>query len=36
MVHVEAKQGYVTGHPSDGPELKTTKFALEEHVSLVI
>jgi hypothetical protein len=26
----------VTGHPSDGENLKTSKFALEGHVSLVI
>jgi hypothetical protein len=26
----------ITGHPSDGENLKTSKFALEGHVSLVI
>jgi hypothetical protein len=26
----------VTGHPSDGENLKTSKFALEGHVSVVI
>jgi hypothetical protein len=26
----------VTGHPSDGENLKTSKFTLEGHVSLVI
>jgi hypothetical protein len=26
----------VAGHPSDGENLKTSKFALEGHVSLVI
>jgi hypothetical protein len=33
---VEAKQGTVTGHPSDGENLKTFKTALEGLVSLVI
>jgi hypothetical protein len=26
----------VTGHPSDGENLKTSKFSLKGHVSLVI
>jgi hypothetical protein len=33
---VEAKQGAVTGHPSDGENLKTSKTALEGLVSIVI
>jgi hypothetical protein len=33
---VEAKQGAVVGHPSDGENLKTSKIALEGLVSLVI
>jgi hypothetical protein len=33
---VEAKQVAVTGHPSDGESLKTSKTALEGLVSLVI
>jgi hypothetical protein len=33
---VEAKQCAVTGHPSDGENLKTPKTALEGLVSLVI
>jgi hypothetical protein len=33
---VEAKQGAVAGHPSDGENLKTSKTALEGLVSLVI
>jgi preprotein translocase subunit Sss1 len=33
---VEAKQVAVTGHPSDEEYLKTSKFALEGLVSLVI
>jgi hypothetical protein len=33
---VEAKQCVVAGHPSDGENLKTSKNALEGHVSLVI
>jgi hypothetical protein len=33
---VEAKQGAVAGHPSDGESLKTSKTALERLVSLVI
>jgi hypothetical protein len=33
---VEAKQGVVAGHPSDGENLKTSKTTLEGLVSLVI
>jgi hypothetical protein len=33
---VEAKQGAVAGHPSDGENLKTSKTTLEGLVSLVI
>jgi hypothetical protein len=33
---VEAKQVAVTGHPSDGESLKTSKTALEGLVSLVV
>jgi hypothetical protein len=33
---VEAKQVAVAEHPSDGENLKTSKFTLEGHVSLVI
>jgi hypothetical protein len=33
---VEAKQVAVVGHPSDGENLKSFKFTLEGHVSLVI
>jgi hypothetical protein len=33
---VEAKQGAVARHPSDGVNLKTSKTALEGLVSLVI
>jgi hypothetical protein len=33
---VEAKQVAVTGHPSDGEDLKISKTALEGLVSLVI
>jgi hypothetical protein len=33
---VEAKQGAVAGHPSDGQNLKTSKTALKGLVSLVI
>jgi hypothetical protein len=33
---VEAKQVAVTGHPSDEENLKTSKFALEGLVSLVL
>jgi hypothetical protein len=36
MACVEAKQGAVVGHPSDGENLKTSKTALEGFVSLVI
>jgi hypothetical protein len=36
MAFVEAKQGAVAGHPSDGENLKTSKTALEGLVSLVI
>jgi hypothetical protein len=33
---IEAKQVAVTGHPSDGENLKTSKTALEGLVSLVV
>jgi hypothetical protein len=33
---VEAKQGAVAGHPSDGQNLKTSKTTLEGLVSLVV
>jgi hypothetical protein len=36
MACVEAKQGAVAGHLSDGENLKTSKTALEGLVSLVI
>jgi hypothetical protein len=36
MACVEATQGAVTGHPSDGEDMKTSKSALEGLVSLVI
>jgi hypothetical protein len=36
MACVEAKQGAVAGHPSDGENLKASKTALEGLVSLVI
>jgi hypothetical protein len=36
MACVEAKQGAVAGHPSDEEKLKTSKYALEGLVSLVI
>jgi hypothetical protein len=36
MACVEATQGAVAGHPSDGESLKTSKTALEGLVSLVI
>jgi hypothetical protein len=36
MACVEAKQGAVTGHPSNEETLKTSKTALEGLVSLVI
>jgi hypothetical protein len=35
VAYVEAKQGAVAGHPSDGESLKTSKTALEGLVSLV-
>jgi hypothetical protein len=36
MVCVEATQGAVAGHPSDGEDMNTSKSALEGLVSLVI
>jgi hypothetical protein len=36
MAFVEATQGAVAGHPSDGEDMKTSKSALEGLVSLVI
>jgi hypothetical protein len=36
MACIEAKQGAVAGHPSDGENLKTSKTSLEGLVSLVI
>jgi hypothetical protein len=36
MACVEAKQVAIAGHPFDGENLKNSKTALEEHVSLVI
>jgi hypothetical protein len=33
---VEAKQVAVVGHPSDGESFKSSKTALEGHVSLII
>jgi hypothetical protein len=36
MACVEAKQGAVAGHPSDGENLKTSETALEGLVSLVV
>jgi hypothetical protein len=36
MACVEATQGAVTGHPSDGEDMKSSKSALEGFVSLVI
>jgi hypothetical protein len=36
MACVEATQGGVAGHPSDGEDMETTKSALEGLVSLVI
>jgi hypothetical protein len=36
MACVEAKQVAVTGHPSDGKNLKTSKTALEGLVSLLV
>jgi hypothetical protein len=35
MACVEAMQGAVAGHPSDGEEMKTSKSALDGLVSLV-
>jgi hypothetical protein len=36
MACVEATQGAVTGHPSDGEDMKISKTALERLVSQVI
>jgi hypothetical protein len=36
MAFVEATQGAVASHPSDGEDMKTSKSALEGLVSLVI
>jgi hypothetical protein len=36
MACVEATQGAVAGHPSDGEDMKTSKSALEGLASLVI
>jgi hypothetical protein len=36
MACVEAMQGTVAGHPSDGEDMKTSKSSLEGLVSLVI
>jgi hypothetical protein len=36
MACIEAMQGAVAGHPSDGEDMKTSKSALEGLVSLVI
>jgi hypothetical protein len=36
MACVEATQGAVAGHPSDGEDMKTSKSALEGLVSLVV
>jgi hypothetical protein len=36
MPCVEATQGAVAGHPSDGEDMKTSKSALEALVSLVV
>jgi hypothetical protein len=36
IVCVEATQGAVAGHPSDGEDMKTSKSTIEELVSLVI
>jgi hypothetical protein len=36
MACVEATQGVVAGHPSDGEDMKTSKSTLEGLVSLVI
>jgi hypothetical protein len=36
MACVEATQGAVAGHPSDGENMKTSKTALDRLVSLVV
>jgi hypothetical protein len=36
MACIEATQGAVAGHPSDGEDMKTSESALEGLVSLVI
>jgi hypothetical protein len=36
MACVEATQGVVAGHPSDGEDMKTSKTALEGLVFLVV
>jgi hypothetical protein len=36
MACVEAKQGAVVGHPSDGENLKTSKTTVEGLESLVV
>jgi hypothetical protein len=36
MACVEATQGAVAGHPSDGEDMKTSKSTLQGLVSLVI
>jgi hypothetical protein len=36
MACVEASQGAVAGHPSDGEDIRTSKSALEGLVSLVV
>jgi hypothetical protein len=36
MACIEAKQGAVAGHPSDGENLKTSKTTIEGILSLVI
>jgi hypothetical protein len=36
MACVEATQGAVAGHPSDGEDMKTSKSTLEGLVSLVV
>jgi hypothetical protein len=36
MTCVEATQGAVAGHPSDGEDMKTSKTAIEGLVSLVV
>jgi hypothetical protein len=35
MACVEAKEGAVAGHPSDGAMTKISDFTLEGHVSLI-